>query len=372
MKFKYVMITAATLLFSFASCGSDETVPEDTGEPKNVTVKIVKPTTYAEEETAVGETPVIYDAEVFFIGGGNILKRGSMSDSEAGFPVKQFQDVPAAADEIIIVGNTGALGSPLLPAASITTKAELEAVMFEHSAQTHAETAVNLLGSGTITGTGDASVNVPVRAAVSRIEISEIKAKTTGAVLPLVDFKLTGIYINNTYTKVSLSYADIPTLATDILQYGANDIAFTDGSYPVRFKDEWTNASVTADDSFKPANALAKWAYFIMPPVAGKGTTIDSEVHTSVPHIIVKLEDVTTGSGSGNLGFSPAYLTITKLIDSSTSSELTHLEAGKVYKITSLDIDGKDLNPKPETGARNVEVTVQVQAWEGVDVDPAL
>lgn len=369
MKFKYVMITAATLLFGFASCGSEETVPVGTGEPKNVTVKIVKPTTYAEEETAIDVAPDIYDAEVFFIGSGNILKRGSMDDSEAGFPVKQFTDVPAAATEIIIVGNSTTLTSPALPT-TITTKAQLEAVMFEHSVQTHAKTAVNLLGSGTITGTGDAAVNVPVRAAISRIEIGEIKAKTAGAELPLVDFKLTGIYINNAYTKVSLNYADVPTLATDILQYGADAIEFTDGSYPVPFKDEWTSASVTADASFKPVNPLHKWAYFIMPPVAGNGTTIDTEVQTSVPHIVAKLEDVTTTSG--NLGFSPAYLTITKLIDSNTTLELTHLEAGKVYKITSIDIDGKDLSPKPETGARNVTVTVQVQAWVGVEVEPAL
>lgn len=130
MKFKYVMITAATLLFGFASCGSEETVPVDTGEPKNVTVKIVKPTTYAEEETAIDVAPDIYDAEVFFIGSGNILKRGSMDDSEVEFPVKQFTDVPAAATEIIIVGNSTTLTSPALPT-TLTTKAQLEAVMKE-------------------------------------------------------------------------------------------------------------------------------------------------------------------------------------------------------------------------------------------------
>lgn len=375
MKFKYFMITAAVFLLGFASCGSEEAVTEGGGEPKSVTVKIVRPATYAEEVTAVGVTPDIYDADVFFIGGGTVLERGSMNNAEV-VSGKTFTDIPGAATEIIIVGNAGHLSSPSLPSAgpsAIDTKAKLNKVMLEHSVQADAKTDVNLLGSGAITGTGDVTVSVAVRPAISRIEIGEVGVMTAGATIPLADFKLTGIYINNTYTEVSLDYNIIPTALANILSYGATATEFIDGTYPIAFKDEWAVASVTAAPSFTPAVAGNKWGYFVMPPVENKGTTIDGDTKTSIPHIIIKVEDATLASDGSSLGLPVAYLTITKMLDiNNGNAELDKLEAGKVYKIAAVAIDGKDLTPNPETGARDVEVLVSVQAWEGVDVTPAL
>ncbi|MDU1891386.1 MAG: hypothetical protein E6767_11925 [Dysgonomonas sp.] len=375
MKFKYVLIAAATLMMGFASCGSDNEVGgEDVGGTKDVTIRVTKPSTYAEEATADGVTPDVNDATLFFINSaGIVMEQGTMNAAEIADKVngKTFLNIPADVNKVVLVGNSTALTSPTF--GTINNETQFNAVMLEQSAQTHAKTAVNVQGTAAIAaGTGNITVTVQVRPAISRIEIGEVKVKTgVGVGIELASFKLTGIYINNTYTKLGLDYSTLPTLATEILNYGLSAPEFTNTSYPARYKDEWAEAGVTNAASFTPTVVTDKWSYFVMPPVAGKGTTINGEQKTSVPHILIKVENAIKASDNSQLYATPKFLTIRKLIDNSTLNELTHLLPGRVYKITAIEVDGKDLG-EPEGENRDITVLVDVLAWEGVDVTPGL
>lgn len=372
MKFKYVMIAAATLLLGFASCSSDDGGDGgDTTGTKDVAVKIKRPTTYAEDASAVGVVPDMKDAEVFFFASGIIKATGTMNLAEIASG-KTFTGLNSGVDKVIIVANTNLLSSPAIPT-TITTEAQLNAIMLDHSAQTHFQTGVNLQGSATITGTTNVTVNVDIYPAIARYEIGEIKAMPAASnpKLPLRSFKLTGIYINNTYTKVSLDYNTVSTVAAEILNYGTTATQWTDGTYPAAFKDEWAVAGVTAGSIFAPTTIGEYWSYFVMPPVANKGTTIDSELKTSVPHIILKLEDAIVEDGLAGYPHpkNPGYITITKLKKGGTY--LDNLTRGEVYQIATIEIDGADIDdPEPKT--KDVEVNVIVKPWVGVPVTPEI
>ena len=366
--FKYVMMMAAALVLGFSSCSNDNEASEPTDSAsKSVTIYVSNPSTYAEEATAVGKTPVINDLKVFFIGAGVIKEVGTMTSADIGGAGKTFDDVPGSATDVVIIGNATALSSPAITAFGVNdSEAALNAAMFEQDKQTDAATAVNVHGRAVIAGgVGSETATIALAPAIARFEIAEVKAKTgAGVEIELEEFKLTGIYINNTYTECGTDYKTLPTASTSILNYGKVAAIWTDGTYPVRFKDEW--ASPTASTSFTPATGV--WSYYVLPVVANKGTTIDNVVQTSVPHIILKITDAkATGYELPN----PAYVTVKELKVSGTS--LTALEKGKVYSIATLAIAGENLSARPEVSAtQDVVVTATVTEWTDQPVDPII
>lgn len=368
-KFKYATLAAAALLLGFTGCSNDEETGGKTTDDtvKNVTVRISAPSTYAEEATAVGKTPVISDANVYFVGGGVVKATGIMIAADIAGNGKVFSDVPGSATKVVIISNAGALSSPDLSAITVNSSENaLNAIMFEQDKQTDPANAVNVYGSADITGTpGSETAAVTLKPAISRIEIGKVEANTQASI-SLSSFKLAGIYINNTYTKCGTDYSTLPSVAADILNYGGTDAIWTNGSYPARFKDEW--ASPVSGTSFTPATSTNKWSYYVMPVIAGKGTTINTVQQSSIPHIVLKIVD----AQSTGFGFSStSYVTVKEIKVSNTA--LTQLERGKVYTITSIKIGGENLAATPETPAeQNISVTATVTDWEDQPVDPVL
>lgn len=368
--FKYVFLMAAAIIVGFSSCSSDdETGGGVDNTPKNVTVRVSNPSTYGEEATAVGQTPALNDLHVYFVGGGVIKSIGTMTAAEVTGTGKTFTGVPGSATEVVIIGNATALTSPnVATIAANDPVSKLNKLMFEQSKQTDPTTAVNVYGEAAIAGTpGLETAAVTLTPAIARIEIAEVKAKAAAAgVIELTSFKLAGIYINNAYTECGTDYSELPVDAAKVLNYAPDATVWTNGSYPARFKDEWTNPS--AGTTFTPTASGEKWSYYVMPVIDGKGTTINTEKQTSVPHIVLKITDAVA---AGYTFPSPAYITVKDI--QVLGQSLTKLEKGKVYSIASLAIGGENLAATPETPAtQDVSVKATLTPWSNVPVDPII
>lgn len=363
MKTNFTTLALVGLAIVLASCNKSN---ESTGGTQftNVTVKIVAPSTYASGPTAVGLTPDIYDATLYFLGSsGSILAVGTMTEAEVTSG-KTFNDIPGDAAEILFIGNAGALSSPNLPTVLRVAESTLTSTTFwEQAVQTNPKTGVNVIGEGTIMGSaGNRTATVTALPAVSRIEIAQVEANPA-ATIPLTSFKLTGIYINNAYAELGLDYTTLPA-AGDILNYGSDDPIWNTG-YPPTFCELMPGA--IAGTTFNPG-AGDVWSFFALPVVAGNGTIIDGAVQTSVPHIILKIEGATA---SGFTLPDPAYLTIKDF--KRGASDVTELLKGKVFSISTIAFGGEHLTAKPEISTReNVAVTVTVTPWTNDPVTPDL
>lgn len=362
--FKYAILIATTVILGFSQCSKHD----DTGKVDNssiaVKVTISALSTYAEEVTAVDKTPDLNELHVFFTDGISINEMGAFTAAEIKDGTKTFIQVPASATTAVLIGN--ALSQPT--AEAITTIAvgdpvsKLSALMFRQKMQTDPVKAVNLHGEAPIVS-GEANVSLyPV---IARIEIARVEVNPS-AIIPLSSFKLAGIYINNTYTACGTDFSTLPTAAEDILNYGSNATVWTNGTYPARFKDEWTNPA--AGTFAEPAKPNANWSYYVVPVKAELGTTIDGVVQTSVPHIVLKITDaVATG-----YAFTPTMFVTIKDIRIDDKS-LTNLEKGKVYSIAPLLIGGENLAASPMvSGTQGVTATATVSPWMYESVNPII
>lgn len=356
--FKYAMLMATALVMGLSSCSNEENVDGVDNSPKSVKVMVSTPSTYADETTAVGVTPVATDLQVYFTDGISIKAEGTMTPAEmtAG---KLFTDVPGTANNVVIIANPTLVGSPATLAVGASV-ADLNKLMFEQSKQLDPKDKLNLLGSATVTGN---SAHVILAPAISRYEISKVEANP-GAVIKLTSFELAGIYINNTYTKCGTDYTTLPSAAADILQFGPDDTEWADGSFPARYKDEF--AAPTAGTSFTPTN---RWAYFVMPVKKNLGTTINGELQTSIPHIILKIKNA---KADGYTFAETMYVTVRDIKLPGAVTTLEELTRGKVYTM-AFSIGGENLAPKPELPAlKDITVTAEVTPWIEEPVTPVL
>jgi uncharacterized protein (TIGR02145 family) len=357
--FKYAIL-AAILLTGASGCSEEENLP-DSNEFKAVMVKVTF--AYVQEATVRGAIPQVNDLKVFFIGDGIIKKVGDITAAEIAesSATKAFMDVPGSATDVIIIANAGALGSPNL--SGIVEGApveELGKIAFVQNVQTNPVSAVNLYGAGTITGSSPGfTAFVFVTPVVSCIKIGKIEAIAEDSQdnIALSGFKLTGIYINNTYTELGADYETVPSEAAKVISYSAEATKWIDGAYPIRFCDEFFD--VAAATSFAPA-ADTDWSYYILPAKADNGATINGKRQSSVPHIVLKIEGAV--SKAGQTLPSPAYVTVREI--KVNGEALSQFERGRVYSISSLAIGGQHLASKPESNAAaNISAEATVAGW---------
>jgi hypothetical protein len=377
-KIMYSVLAFGAMLSLFGSCSNDEgnTGEAAEGKPKSVTVRISVPSTYAAEATAIGKTPPFTGtAYLFFIGEGIVravkTAEASALKSAGG---ETFTDIPALATGLVIIGNSTSvtLDGSLTSIAPYDPVSKLDAIMFQQANQTNPETAVNVYGyTEDFETVGDqTTATATVTPAISRIEIGEVSAKSSGGgtAIALTSFKLAGIYINNTYTKIGTDYETLPSASGDILNY-AKDATVWENGYPARYRDEFSNSPGT---SFTPGGSN-KWSYYVFPVKAGHGTTIDGEAQTSVPHIVLKIVDATA---SGYTFPSPSYITIKELTVTSEGGIITALRAGKVYRIDDIEIAGENLSAIPEPGDNGGATSLVVKAtltnWTDAPTTPTI
>jgi hypothetical protein len=379
MNFKYLMMTAI-LAIGLASCSNDDDNVDGGGvvtkDPKTVslTLKQGKINTYADGPSAVGLSPTLSDAKVFFVGGGVILHQGDVlaADISSNVGTKVFTGVPGAATEVYVVANSATITLPAVTNGT-TTLAALKETLNNIESQTHPVDNVTLHGAATITNTnGNYTCAVQIAPAVSRIEISKIEAATSDVVVPLTAFQLDGIFINNTYSQLGLDYTSLPaplTQGTNMFNYGQNDATSFVGGYLASLRDY--DASGLGGTGLVKEPTAAVWGYQVFPLATATGTTIDGEAQSKVPMIILR---ITGATAAGHTIPNPAFLTVKKFVtDDGNATPITAFQEGKVYQISNILFGGEHLSSRPVVPtSSDITVTVTVKDWEGVAIKPEL
>ncbi|MCD7969699.1 MAG: hypothetical protein LUF87_05040 [Alistipes sp.] len=361
------------------------------GEGTTVYLKInTSPKSRADEATATDTSAELYTAIVYFVNGEedpliyDVITAGpsgqdiTISDLEEGYLV---EDVNTAVTQVYVVGNYNSVdqenNGPSFPmniggrlsavkavvldiqqvsypaVTGVTGIDRLVSVMDGQAAlQTYGTYSDGWNGEAT-PAADDQYANVTISPIVARIEIEEIVYTGTFG-----SFTLDGIYINDYYQKAPLSldmdgYAPMNN-GSDVDAYDVDNSSFAYNYYTTMFDYLDTPAVITGGEAtFTPVNGV--WAYQVFG---------DS---SPVPHIILKLTDVTT---SGGTDLEDQYLTITGFRMGGT--DLTRFDRNTIYKISAIEFSDDDLDLFPEPETINVWVHVEVAEWETVNVTPII
>jgi hypothetical protein len=215
-----------------------------------------------------------------------------------------------------------------------------------------------------------ATVNVLINSLASRIQIGKISAKDytpsgTTDVVKIKSFTIDGIYINNTYDKMTPASVvatagveiDNGSTVTNYSKAGAGTDYNTTTGTAAMLADEFTLPAAVVSNVLTADQATAAnfWAYNVFP----KG----------IPHIIVKLSNITytitsnAVEGGVQTITGNQWLTIDSYKKSSDSSVLAAFEANNIYTLGDIQFDYADLTDVPETTSLDVLVTVEMFDW---------
>lgn len=369
MKLKIIFAAAIAALI-FASCSKDsgETALTENIETTNVYLKLTKGgisramtdsvvhdgdaisinTGYLYFTTSAGQI-----TNVFTINIGSDANTLSSSELEAG---KTLTNIKSNATTIYFLGN---VPSEL----SLSTTGSIDAViktLTDMSTQIDSDGGVSnvlLYGLGDIvisSGDSSRSASITAQAQVARIEIEYLTMEGN-----VTYFQLDGIFINNFYFSATLD----GTVDGGLTYYGS-DANFTqdDASVPMyssNYSGITHDFDATSGIEQNAGADFAVWAYNIF--------TADG----NVPHIILKFSDIETSNGT--TFNSPQFITVKGFNDASTGTSLSKLEKGKVYKFASgIPVDDSNFTSEPELESVDVDVAVQVMAWEEHNITPEI
>ncbi|MDR0893218.1 MAG: hypothetical protein LBN24_11495 [Mediterranea sp.] len=365
--------------------GNDTDAASDVDVMLTITVKQGAASTRTDAPTAGNRTPLLDHVWALFVEDGLVLvsKAGTLVEDGSGNKMAIFNNIPKTVKKIHVIGYpTATSNSPDMSFVGInSTEANALKTMVNLSRQDDADaTKVNTYGSLETdfnSYPNDASVELSISVApvVARIEIAKVEAATTiggEAVQGVVTrFDLDAIYLNNTYRSLALDRKTKPNVG--IVNYGGNDVGnsspwgapdsyYTKGCYDV--------VGGTGKASYTPSVAGNRWAYYATPLAAeaGSGTTINGEVQTVLPHVLLKLSNIEVG---GHITSGPLFLTVKQYKDKGTGLPVTELLPGLAY-VMSLSFGFEHLSPLPEVDATDITVEVEVKDWENTLIEDVL
>lgn len=245
------------------------------------------------------------------------------------------------------------------------------------------------------TGTNK-TTSVTLTPLVARIELGRVTVQNQdGAGQPAVssditDYKLSGVFINNVRQYVLLS--GMPYLVGSPIDIKAqagwttgwtNYFSPTNTTFPYYLGGspaapaDWvanamvnycspTNSGITfypdmangATNTDLAVTSKHAWAYQVCPSTT---VPVGSGLEPDVPHIILKLTDVTYNVPE--LTNSVQYVTVTKYKDADTSAPITEFKRGHVYRITNLTFTHNEATDEPYQKDIIVTATVSVAPW---------
>jgi hypothetical protein len=333
--------------------------------------------------------PVIHHIHAFFLSNGKVIADRAAELTMVGQTQQaKLEKIPAYVTKMYVIGYPDKNAtSPVIPVGSIATQTELLAIKLDADKQNVTDGKqgiyVNTFGDATLDfhsyKKGDtAPVTVDMAPALSRLEIYNVtpNAKSDLVKIPIDKFTLDNIYINNVYTKLGLdgtTHAD-----GDALHYGGNVLDNTsvwgDPATHYASANYYDVVNKGPATSVAPSTSAGhNWGYYITPllPVIDKtsgadigGTTINGEVQTVLPHIILKVSSISLQSDPTTVIPGPMYLTVKKYINSASNKAITKFEAGNVYAISDLYFGFEDLSVFPEQNPTDYTVTLSVIDWE--------
>ncbi|GAB6010398.1 hypothetical protein [Dysgonomonas reticulitermitis] len=375
-KFKYLaLMVSVALLAGFSSCSNDDVPAENAGGTKNLFLKISSaPATKAEGAVQAAAPVVFNDGVLYFTSSGNIEAQYTISSAPtSGSNInittltgagETIENLPNSVDHVYVVGNVPTTVS--LPASG-SILAVQQAVLVVATQGTisnvslYGDDATSLLtAGGGASGNDLYEANITLAPVVARIELADITSSGD-----IVSYKVAGIFVDNYYSQGEV---DGLVAATNLVNNGMDPTKFSDGTseYPTALKpsiyDWYPTALTPSSNVVAPATAGQVWGYNVFAAAAG----------SSVPRIIIRLEDVMLSSGAPTSG-STQFITISGYKDAS-SVALTSFEAGKVYTLSAgtLIFDENDIDPVPNSNLIDVKVTVTLTNWTVVPVTPVI
>lgn len=404
MKAKFMCMTllVASILLSFMGCSKDS----DKGNESDVTqltLKVVVPgaSTYAVGESNVDKQPKFNDAKIYFTDGAKIRKIVSFAKVDKLTSTGENIDgIPVTATQVYVIANEGVVSAnegdkngqagPLTDESNTTVIiaegddfSKLQKLMIKINAQVNPVNQLHLLGKSTFTPviSGTASILISLRPAISCIEIEKIEAdQSVVAAKRITQFDLQGIYINNTYTMISVDNAIYPDNASIAYDYQST-VWNTSGTYPAAFCNE--SSSFQNKVSYT-AGGTNRWGYYVVPAQkksgdAYVGNTMNvkvngvptSKVFGACPLIVLKVNNVKVNDAdkdAGNQGKS-YYVTVSKYYEK--DALINYFEGGYVYDISSISFNDDHLSDEPNVPTIvPLSVKVEVKTWERKPVTP--
>lgn len=395
---KFFMLGLAGL--AFAACSNEELAENgELGNGDGQTVKVTlsrgKATTRAIDGTAVGGYNTVRSLSVCFYSAGDqiVFKKEVTPDTDADFfeninngetshkSVLTIGGVPGNAKRIYIIANE--------PDTKINTntwetvkasEVHLAEMLATEEGDTFNEQSAVLTGYQANIGAGNlvdevmtVNVNVELKPVASRFEIDGFVCKNVPAGsnyegLPVKEFEICGVYMNNFYDK---GYLDPTQDDPDRTQISYKDAAdFTAAKY-----GEW---SFMLDEGVISGNV-----YSAIEGYTSVAELEDDEIYAlkrtdnkvlgypllqgDVPHIIIRLNVTYDNNNIDEQAVK--YLTIEKF-KADGGNWNGEIERGNVYKITDLAFDPSNLSDIPYEGTKSVVATVSVAAWTGVPLQP--
>lgn len=156
MKITNLMLVALAASMTFVACSKDDGAPAGQGTPKSVTIKLANVVTPSRsaggEPIGAGEAVTLTKYQVFFSDGTNLYTAKEVDNqtpavqyfdntTEAVPSEVNFHFLPAAVNEVIVIGNHGRIDA--------TTKAELDLALSIENEQD--EDNLTLYASSTLT-----------------------------------------------------------------------------------------------------------------------------------------------------------------------------------------------------------------------------
>ncbi|MDD3037381.1 hypothetical protein [Bacteroides sp.] len=409
-----ILLTALVASSLFACSEQEATDTQPLAGENTVTLSLKQEALNRGVSDQKGDTEyaVIGSGKIFFINasGNNIYQREltateitalANTSTTPGNKTVTITGVPNTATTLFFIANIKTSAGASFPMVSGTTSADARLRIDQLQANA---TNVPMSGqSGTFTqvSTNVYNAAVTLTPMVARVEVGQTTCQNQNGVgqpavsADITGYKLSGVFVNNTRQDVllsgtpylvgspidirsqagwSTSWATYFTSANTSFPYyvGGSPAGPSDwvanalstyctplGANALSFYPDPTNGSTSTDPAVTPKKA---WGYQICP-----STTVPAGSAADVPHIILKLTDVTYVDNP--LGLTTQYVTVTKYKDD-LGNPVPEFKKGNVYRIKNLTFTHNEATNQPYETNISVTATVSVAPWVINNVNP--
>lgn len=409
-KFLFVAVIASSML----ACNKQEITPPEQATGKSsvkLSIQQAVPSKGVSNEKGNTEYAVIGSGKLYFIDGSNnsIYQReltASEIDSITNTPSTPgghsivITGIPNTAVKLYFMANIKTSAGTTYPMVDGTTSADARLRIDKLQADAIHVPMSGLSGNFVQTTGSQYTASVTLTPIVARIELGQVTVENqngagqAAVTADIKNYKLSGVFINNTRQDVLLNGTpylvgapiDIKSQtgwasswATYFTSANTN-FPYYNGGSPAGPSDWKANALVThcqpgasarsfypdslnGSTDIVPTSGTKKvWGYQVCP-----STVVAPGVPADVPHLILKLTDVTYYDNP--LGQETKYVTVTKYKDSS-NNPITAFERGNVYRIENLRFSHNEATNQPYEKNISVTATVSVAPWIINTIDP--
>jgi hypothetical protein len=350
---KILSAAIALSAVAFASCSKDGGEElEPTGDVQQLVVKLdmEEPAEAATRmTTAPGTTGQLKlnDGHIFIINGaGSVVQHVVLDVPAASSTTGQTITTPVSSgSRVYILGNIPSTVTP----SSLNTWSQIQTtvVNMQTAGQTDYTTAMlaNQDSSSPMaiqsSGTGTASVTVPLAPLYSRMELAQVSGGPN-----IVSFTVTGVFVDRYYSSFTLTGASSGSVW--------NQTTKTDFTGNIGDTGSWASTGAQGSAVAVPASGQS-WTYHM--------------ASDDLPRFIVRVENVVYMAGTTQTTIAePRYITVSGY----SGTAPTKFERGKIYQIANLQFTENNLGTTPNPTNVTLNVKTQVVDWVPTPLTPTV